>query len=533
MNENTEANTRPVTVWDKALAFLKKNLGYLGILVIVSLFLVLSLTTRGCGFTVSVPAEWMDDFSASYNPTQGNNSYSFFGNLIRGLTQEHLIDYNLDELQYTSADEYDAKRQEYLENDSNIEWDVVYPAYYLDTNSQYQATFKREGKPEELKRDFRESVERMEKYGLKSFTGLDVPNFGNTNPRLSVIFTDFFRFLQDSELMLNVTVPKSGKGVPYRLDARQLPRSLSLKLNGRHDKFNSDLKFARSRVNARRDVENGSAQMGFYLKYKPVKTKAGLKEIDLNIGKIYLLYSPNLNRSELQWIYNQYVSAAVDEMKQINPFIRPNRYWLPDQYPYVADEVKEALGQIDQLKQTNAKQPTQARRIKVYYDTNDMRKFVQLLQSKSSSGQVNLIPGAAISPDAFMKEASRLKEPVIYIYGVSLHSKYNLPVEVISRSFWYKANSGDLWSDVNQIIEHFGARIVTEGQIDPREYQQYADLENELCLGSKPGRKGGLQPLFTVPYALIYKEKAITSQAFNTTRGWLDLQTSSPTPQRR
>ena len=100
MNENTEANTRPVTVWDKALAFLKKNLGYLGILVIVTLFLVLSLTTRGCGFTVSVPAEWMDDFSASYNPTQGNNSYSFFGNLIRGLTQEHLIDYNLDEFQY-------------------------------------------------------------------------------------------------------------------------------------------------------------------------------------------------------------------------------------------------------------------------------------------------------------------------------------------------------------------------------------------------------------------------------------------------
>lgn len=539
MSDNyTEPVVRPLTMAERILFFIKKNRNYVGVFVLLLAGLIIMLLILdGCGgkgLSISVPEDWVDDYY-DYAESEGSASHHFFANMIRSLTQYPLIQYDINEL--TDSD-YPSTRDFYLANDTNLEMDRItrtYTSPYEEVNHQLVIfnDLPNSLKLQDYRDIFKGNLEQMSRYGVYSYTGMNkYLEFGPDSTGFSYIFSNRAAFNQDSEILLNMFLPlrDTPPNVPYSMDVKAAGSSakqVKLALREGAQSFNNDLLF-RGSAAPLNDVRNGKSAIGFYLKYKQDKSssqnrgKEHIVEQELDIGKVYMIWSPNIPRRELLWLYQEYLGPAASSFHSENPFISLNKNWLPEKYPYKDDEVVKALEQVD-LEKKAKQTPASGKKYHIYYDHNDIGDYVNKVVSKKY-GRAEFVKRQVMPSRQVLKDFPNYKEPVIYIYGVSLHSIYNLPTEVISRSFWYdEPIGGHLKEDIAQHVKNFGLKIVTSGQIDPREFSQYGDLERELTIGSRDNRKGGLFPLFTVPYTLVYNTKKVQDIGFNTTRGFLKL----------
>lgn len=547
MEPQTEPTVKPLTLPERVLAFITRNRAHVALLaLLLAGLIILAVSLRGCqpGFSVSVPEDWLTDYHQHYDTSQGSASYSFFANLVRSLTQKPFITYDLDEL---GNSDYAKAREEYLWNDTNVSRLSFLRNFPMPENEVWHdlAIFDLPNPPglQDYRDVFLANMARMKNYGVYSYTGLDrYQDYGPDSTGFSLFFANAPAFNQDSELLLNLFLPldKGSPEIPYRIDSAATTaaaRRLRLALNNREMGFNSDLLF-RGSATPRNDVLNRRSALGFYLKYREEKGNKGrdwLREEALDVGKVYLVWSPDIPRRELLWLYNEYLGPAAQKFGTQNSSISLNHHWLPDKYPFQAEEVKAALAAVDQEKKNLQISARGKQSYQIYYDHSSIRDYASLVAHRSD-GQATLIAKKAMPAAMILRDMKANKDirNVIYIYGVSLHSIYNLPTEVISRSFWYNAEDGkELYQDVQQYISTFGLKINTSGEIDPREFSQYADLERELTIGSRENRTGGLFPLFTVPYVMVYNAKEVKDIRFNSTRGFLQLQAAKPVVARK
>lgn len=538
LQEEYAPPVKPLTMFERLGLYIKNHRAYLGILVLmIAILVVVALTLTGCPdkIDVAVPEEWMEDYNHYQQGDSGSSSYSFFANLVRGLTQEPFINYELNELEYNSLDDYVAARNDYLYSGTNISWEDVPHPFEADPDAYWRLQALFQLNPSRgiasYQRFFEACLDEQENYGIKSFSGLRKWDYGPSDSLFSYLFNAPSYFLQDSELLLNMFVPR---GDPISRPAyslvpqnnRRWSNSITLRLNGSHPGFNNERLSLGSSAAPRREVENGNAKLGFYLKYKDVPKKKGYQEVDLDIGKVYMVWSPNLPRRELLWIYNRYIAPSVQNYARNNSFVDPNTHWLPEKYPYEPFEAQDSLAQVAQEKSLLAKMPGNHIKVKILFDHSDMGEFADLISEKSDD-KVTLVKDRTVPPEEALAW-DNASGPMIYLYGVTLHSIFNLPTEVISRSFWYKASGSELKSDAQEIVDNFGAMINPSGEPNPEEYAQYARLERALSIGPSASSRGGLFPLFTVPYALIYNEAKVSTLSFNTTRGFVELKFAEP-----
>lgn len=539
-----EPVVKPPTMAEKILLILKNNRAYMALLVLLLAgVIILALSLNSCpqgGFSVSVPEEWLDDYYAHYKEGQGSDSYSFFANMVRSLTQKPFVTYDLNEL---DTPNYAEAREDYLWNESNLDRPTFLRTYPMPNNEvNHDLAILRDlpNPPgtQEYRNMFLDNLARMSRYGVYSYTGMDrYRDFGPDSTGISYFFANASAFNQDSEILLNMFLPlrQEVPGTPYEINTRESrpnSRRLALTLQGGVQGYNTDLLF-RGSATTRNDVVNRKSAIGFYLKYKNdrssgnARARQKIEEKELDVGKVYMIWSPNITRRELLWLYNEYLGPAAEAFHAQSPFVSLNHHWLPDKYPFQAEEVVSALAKVDQEKLALQKAAS-GKTYQIYYDHNDIRDYVDLVAARSNN-RAKLVKAKVMPPQTVLSEMKTNAQPIIYVYGVSLHSIYNLPTEVISRSFWFNAESGgDLYGDIAQHIKTFGLKINTSGQIDPREFSQYADLERELTIGTRENSNGGLFPLFTVPYVMVYNRDSVGDIHFNTTRGFLQLTSTKP-----
>lgn len=554
MLENTEATVKPVTPLERMLNWIRNHRIYLALLAVVIItFLVILLSSgehRGRGIGVSVPGEWIEDYYASFGMDRGSDSYHFFANMVRSLTQEPLIKYSLNETE-TDQDAYNEARKNYLDSMLSL----TPREYPLPGSNVFHSLCVLNLPPDRNLQNYREifslNLDRMNNYGVMSYTGLYNPEWGPEDTGMSLFFVNPSTFRMDSELMLNQYLPygDSSAEPPFLIDASSSnPGTGLVQLNwqGRPGNFNQDIYFSGSQ-SPQTDVLNRQAEVGFYLKYKDDNTsekrggcsyrpatggadnKGPYREMDLRIGKVYSVWSGNIPRRQLLWLYNQYIGPAAEDFKARNSSIDLNHHWLPDKYPYVTPGISDSLQAVHAEKELMALEPGNTPlKVNVYYDHDEMGGLVDMMIKRTNAtGKVRFTKAMSMPHETFLREMNKTPDLKIYIYGVSIHSQFNLPTEVVTRSFWYRNKTSELWQDVRSLVENF-KHIPTSGDPDAQEAQQYSQIERALTIGTDANRKGGMFPLFTVPYVMIYNHSKVSDLSFNTTRGFLELQSSGP-----
>jgi hypothetical protein len=83
---------------------------------------------------------------------------------------------------------------------------------------------------------------------------------------------------------------------------------------------------------------------------------------------------------------------------------------------------------------------------------------------------------------------------VLYIYGIDQHSEFSVPIQLISKSFWYKNDNfpklpNYLRNRVESIIRSFQAKTVLVGQWTPQN-THFADFDRKLTIGVKEAKPG-------------------------------------------
>lgn len=536
------------------LHWIRVNRIYLALLAVVIITLVILLISsgghRGRGINVSVPGEWIEDYYSSFGLERGSDSYHFFANLVRSLTQEPLIQYALNETEM-DEDAYNVARKDYLDSMLSL----TPREYPLPGSNVFHSLCVLNLPSNRSLQSYRDiftlNLDRMNNYGVMSYTGLYNPEWGPEDTGMSLFFVNPSTFRMDSEIMLNLYLPyKDGSAIPpYLIDAKASNLKsglLQLNLQGSPGNFNRDICFSGSQ-SPRTDVVNRKAEIGFYLKYKddalsggrggcsfqPRSGSAGNRgpnqEVDLSIGKVYSVWSDNIPRRQLLWLHNKYIGPAAEDFEAKNPSVDLNHYWLPDNYPYVTPAITDSLQAMAAEQELMALEPDKkSREINVYYDHNDVGDLVDLIIKRANStGKVRFTKAMSMPPETFLSEMNKTPDWKIYIYGVSIHSQFNLPTEVVTRSFWYRNKTSELWQDVSSLVENF-RHIPTSGDPDAQEAQQYSQIERALTIGTGDNRKGGMLPLFTVPYVMIYNSSQLSDLSFNTTRGFLELRSTRP-----
>jgi hypothetical protein len=504
--------------------------------IIIAGYLVWDYVAPDHNVKVSVPGEWISEFSKYDYPS--NRAYTYFATYVKNLTHIPLVNYEIDELQGSFIDRY--RRQEYIYYNSNI-------------TDEYDAGMAKinianpHGKfPPNFTDHYRKQLKDMISQGIQSYSRLEhLPiEFNADNDTLSLRFNSSAHFFTDLDVVLNVFYPKQtkfisdeyGKRAYNKTEVSQKKVVLVHNKESDNSAFNPEkIIFTKTKSNPRKDVQDGVSDIGIFHKFGEVTIPKDLTEVELPLGTVFFMWSPNIPTREMLWLYNNYFENAKGSYlgleakgKVVNGLLKENNQWVPDEWQGLEAGHTARLNAVKEDRKKLGTPPEAAETYLVYYDRSELRDFAQHLE-KFGDDQISFRAQRSVTPEIIMsqaKEGPDKNEPykILYIYGIDQHSNFSVPIQLMSKSFWYIQDNfakipNYLHNRVQSLVRQFNAKTVLIGQVDPAEYEQFAELERELTIGEEEDM-GGLFPLFTAPYSLAYRTDKFEVLEFNSSRGF-------------
>ncbi len=507
----------------------KKHIIISSIILVILVFLftpLKSIITNGLfrsGLNISVPQEWINEFYLYDYPD--NRAYDFFSTTIYNLTHQPLIRYNLNELPPNSLITDDVRKR-YLFNESNI--DSLYPS-----PSDLKIRIKSEELTDKFNFYYSKQISDMKEYGIQTYTKLEEQLPVISNSSLNLKFQSPAHLNTDFDALLNIFFPLDNKNGPFNIVKKNNKKTVVLDYS---DKTNQDynskrIVFRKTRTNPRKDVIDNIADIGIFAKYRHVENPKTITEVELPLGTVFYVWSPNIKSDELAWIYNNYIEKARDTYQSQNKFLKSNSSWVPDLWHGLEKGHKAQLEEAIKFRRNVSFNLGKNQKYLVYFDRNELEDFAKCLEKINDQHCTFKIERSISSDflcDNIVKEKSDNNgTKILYIYGIDQHSFFGYPAQIITKSFWFKKkkfkNSPNyLKPRVDMLVSTFSSKVVLTGEIDPAEYKQYGDLEKSLTIGGT-NSIGGMYPLFTVPYSIVYHHNKFKQIEFNSTRGFTKI----------
>jgi len=487
---------------------------------------------------ISVPGEWISEFGRYDYPS--NRAYTYFATYVQNLTHIPLITYDIDELKGERIDKY--RRQEYVYYHSNIvdEFDEGMAKINI---ANHHGSY-----PPNFTDHYRKQLKDMISQGIQSYSRLEnLPTvFNASNDTLSLKFNSSSHFFTDLDVLLNIFYPRETNFISEDYAKRAYDKKevsnkrviLTRNNDSENSAFNPEkIIFSRTKSNPRKDVQDGVSDIGIFHKFGEVSIPNTLEEVELPLGTVFFAWSPNTPTREMLWLYNNYLQEAKASYlnleakgKVVNGLLKENNQWVPDAWQGFEEGHTIRLDVVKNERKNLGKAPDTAETYLVYYDRSELSDFALHLE-KYGDQQVSFKAQRSITPELIMAQAKEVPDKIephkiIYIYGIDQHSNFSVPIQLMSKSFWYIQDNftkipNYLRNRVQSLVRQFNAKTVLVGQVNPAEYDQYADLERGLTVGEEDDI-GGLFPLFTAPYSLAYRKDRFEEGGleFNSTRGF-------------